>query len=147
MICSSGVNTTYSSKYKISAKYRWRALRGGVYGQYAVRYYKMYLFHSTPYSRMSSDALITEEYNKLGTPASRGCIRLTVADTKWIYDNCPIGTLVEVQRDPQWSVAIADPTPAPLLPVGVTWDPTDPSENNPYADLAYPSPSPTPRAR
>ena len=32
------------------------------------------------------------EYNKLGSPASLGCVRLTTADAKWIYDNCKAGT-------------------------------------------------------
>lgn len=43
------------------------------------------------------------EYNNLvktmvcstGTAASAGCVRLTVADAKWIYDNCASGCYVE----------------------------------------------------
>ncbi|MBQ7372381.1 MAG: L,D-transpeptidase [Blautia sp.] len=27
-------------------------------------------------------------YDRLGNPASAGCIRLCVADAKWVYDNC-----------------------------------------------------------
>ncbi|MBQ9988638.1 MAG: L,D-transpeptidase [Clostridia bacterium] len=135
MTCSSGTNTTFSNNYKIINKYEWRSLRGNVYGQYATRYYKMYLFHSVPYARKSKDALLAEEYNKLGTIASRGCIRLTVADAKWIYDNCPMGTKVEVLRSPQWPVEIPAPTPALQLPLEVNWDPTDPDPENPYTHL------------
>jgi len=34
--------------------------------------------------------------NKLGSPASHGCIRLKVEDARWIYNNCPAGTTVTV---------------------------------------------------
>ena len=30
-----------------------------------------------------------------GTAASMGCVRMTVEDAKWIYDNCKSGTTVE----------------------------------------------------
>ena len=70
---------------------------------------------------------MTEEYNKLGTTCSHGCIRLCVADAKWIYDNCALGTKVELYDSP-------DPGPLgkpalKLLPAGQTWDPTDPGLN------------------
>ena len=34
----------------------------------------------------------TVQFNKLGQTASHGCIRLSVGDAKWIYDNCALGT-------------------------------------------------------
>ena len=68
-------------------------------------------------------------YNQLGTTASAGCVRLTVADAKWIYDNCEIGTLIEIYEED-------DPGPlgkpeAIKLPEGSGWDPTDPDPENP----------------
>jgi peptidoglycan hydrolase-like protein with peptidoglycan-binding domain len=38
-------------------------------------------------------------YNKLGQRASHGCVRLTVADAKWIYDNVPAGVVVSIVED------------------------------------------------
>ncbi len=71
-----------------------------------------------------------EEYNKLGQTASAGCVRLTVADTKWIYDNCPSGTVVVIYSSP-------DPGPlgkpeAQQIPLDCGWDPTDPDPDNPW---------------
>ena len=37
-----------------------------------------------------------EEGAKLGQPASHGCVRLTVADAQWFYDQVPDGTLVTI---------------------------------------------------
>ena len=34
--------------------------------------------------------------NALGTPVSAGCIRLTVQDAKWIFDNAKPGTTVKI---------------------------------------------------
>lgn len=133
MICSVGANNgTPSGKFYTKEKYKWRALYGDVYGQYATRIQGDILFHSVYYETTSPDTLKTEEYNKLGTSASMGCIRLTAADAKWIYDNCPVGTevnIIDSGTDP-----IARPK-AMYLGVNATypnWDPTDPDENNPW---------------
>lgn len=122
MACSTGAATPLGS-YSIGQKYRWHALIHGVYGQYCCRVVGSILFHSVPYSSMNDHALLVDEYNKLGTTASAGCIRLTVADAKWIHDNAPAGTPVVIYNniDPG---PLGKPT-TPVLPSTQTWDPTD----------------------
>ena len=93
--CSGGTDTPEGT-FRTSAKYEWRALYGNVWGQYATRITGPYLFHSVPYYEKDKTTLEYDEFNKLGTTASAGCIRLTVRDVKWIYDNCPIGTTVRM---------------------------------------------------
>ena len=66
-------------------------------------------------------------------PATKGCVRLSVADAKWIYDNCKNGTKVEVYDSPD---------PGPLGKPATYqisenspfkgWDPTDPDAKNPW---------------
>lgn len=63
--------------------------------RYSTRIIGGILFHSVPYTSESEDSLEYWEYDKLGTTASLGCVRLSVADTKWIFDNCEVGTQVE----------------------------------------------------
>lgn len=134
MVCSVGLNgNTPTGIFQTSTKYLWRALYGGVYGQYAYRITGAILFHSVPYYTQDKGDLETEEYNKLGEAASLGCVRLSVADAKWLVDNCPQGTTVEIYDSPD---------PGPLgKPTAITidpdspyrgWDPTDPDENNPW---------------
>lgn len=132
MYCSTGKNNrTIRGTFKTRAKYRWRYLYGGVYGQYATRISGSYLFHSVPYFKKNVKTVETKEYNKLGKQASLGCVRLTVADAKWIYDKCRIGTKVVINdtktlQKPQY------------LPIRIStksksgWDPTDPNKKNPY---------------
>ncbi len=55
----------------------------------------IYLFHSVPMDRNQN--IIQEEADKLGSPASHGCIRLRVEHAKWIYDNIPEGTPVHIE--------------------------------------------------
>ena len=74
-ICSTGTNTP-DGTFKTSDKYEWRILIGNVYGQYATRIHGHILFHSVPYYTDEKNTLEYEEYNKLGTAASMGCIRL-----------------------------------------------------------------------
>lgn len=134
MVCSVGVsNATPVGTFKTSDKYAWRYLFGDVYGQYAYRINKHILFHSVPYYSKNKGDLESEEYNKLGEPASLGCIRLSVADAKWLIDNCPKGTTVTIYDSPDPG-PLGKPTPLKidLASPNRGWDPTDPSEENPW---------------
>lgn len=56
----------------------------------------IYLFHSLA---MDKDRqVIPEEAEKLGQPASHGCVRLAIEDAKWIYDNIPQRTRVIIHE-------------------------------------------------
>ncbi len=134
MLCSVGKNNrTPAGTFQTSDKHEWCSLVGGVYGQYAYRIDGQIMFHSVPYFSMNKGDLETEEYNKLGTSASLGCIRLSVADAKWIYDNCPSGTIVTIY-DSDYEGPLGKPT-AEKIEVGsdyAGWDPTDPDMDNPW---------------
>ena len=142
MVCSTGKATPTSGTYKMSNKYRWHQLNGGVYGQYCSRITGHILFHSVPYATNSPDSLKYTAYDKLGTKASAGCIRLTVADAYWIYSNCASGTNVEFYSS-------SDPGPlgkpsAQKISSNEkcrNWDPTDPLPNNPWKGYTEPASS------
>lgn len=134
MVCSVGKEDgTPTGTYTTKDKHTWCSLVGNVYGQYAYRIEGQIMFHSVPYYSMSKDALEAEEYNKLGEAASLGCIRLAVADAKWIYDNCPTGTLVTIY-DSDYIGPLGKPTSEHLNvhEVKSSWDPTDPDAENPW---------------
>lgn len=132
-LCSVGKSTPEGT-FQTMVKYDWRALFGNVWGQYATRITGSYLFHSVPYLEKDPSTLEYYEYNKLGKTASMGCVRLTVEDAKWIYDNCPIGTTVKMYRG-----NVEEPLkPAPAQKLNVNdlerrgWDPTDKNPANPW---------------
>ena len=124
MICSTGADTPVGT-FTVSGKWKWLAMVGNVYGKYVTQFYGNFLFHSVPYTQIyNAHSLQTEEYNKLGTQCSHGCVRLCVEDAKWIYDNVPYYSSVTVIDS-----AGADPLPRPVrewLPAGMNYDPTDP---------------------
>lgn len=96
MVCSTGRATPKSGTYKVQSRWEWLGLIGNVYGHYSTQIVGNILFHSVPYLEKYNPASLEYwEYDKLGTTASAGCIRLTVADAKWIYNNIPRGTSVE----------------------------------------------------
>lgn len=135
-LCSTAIKgkITPAGLYAIEKRYDWRAMFGNVYAQYAVRFYGNYLFHSVPYYTVAHDDLEMDEYEKLGQPASLGCVRLCVRDAKWIYDNCPNGTQVRVVSGKN-GPAHSETEPIPSLNYDSKykgWDPTDPHKNNPY---------------
>lgn len=139
MICSTGApdSETPLMTSKVGLKFRWCFLVGDVWGQYVTQIKGDYLFHSVYYKEKGrKDTLVVDEYNKLGTSCSKGCVRLTAMDAKWIYDNCCQGTKVTVYSSD-------DPGPlgkpdAIKLDKDNKWDPTDPDKNNPEFNIRKP---------
>lgn len=134
MICSCGADDgTPEGSFSIFAKNRWHPLFGNVYGQYTSAFNNSILFHSVPYEEMEKpDTVEVGEYNNLGKSVSMGCVRLAVADAKWIYDNCPEGTTVEVYEDKKDGPLGTPPAMKINSDKSVGWDPTDDDKNNPY---------------
>lgn len=132
MLCSPGWDTPLGS-FRTPEKYRWKLLMDDVWGQYSTRINKGVLFHSVWYYEKDPSTLANVQFNKLGTICSHGCVRLSVEDAKWIYDNCPVGTTVTIYDSKN---------PGPLgKPTGIKvstatkmgYDPTDVwSPGNPY---------------
>lgn len=127
--CSTGYKTPEGTCYA-GYKKVWHALLGNYWGQYTTYIAGNFLFHSVPAFAEAKDSLNMEFYNLLGTAASGGCVRLQVINAKWIYENCPINTVIQFY----W-----DDDPGPLgwpqfvkMPLVGGWDPTDPDPENPW---------------
>lgn len=145
MLCSTGTgkkgseNATPTGTFYVSKRWDWGAMVGGVYARYVVQFYGDYLFHSVPYNKCyDKSSQPTKEFNKLGKDASHGCVRLSIMDAKWVYNNIPKGTKVTIYNSKN---------PGPLgKPDGIKvktsrktyWDPTDPDKKNPYYRLPKP---------
>ncbi|MGL5433996.1 MAG: L,D-transpeptidase family protein [Lachnospiraceae bacterium] len=124
MLTSVGDDTPLGT-FKTPEKYRWRLMVNDTYTQYATRITAGFLFHSITYEKADENTLITDGYNKLGINRSLGCIRLNCWNSKWVYDNCKLGTEVVIYEDAA--------TPGPFFKPYLVWiaedqtyDPTDP---------------------
>lgn len=107
-----------------------------MYGQYATQITGNILFHSVPYTEKYNNASLEYwEYDKLGTSASLGCIRLTVKNAKWIYDNCAAGTKVYFYKDSNPG-PLGKPSERKISGDSEvnSWDPTDPASDNPWKE-------------
>lgn len=136
MLCSVGSATPKSGTYSLKkyGGWEWKGLQGDVYGQYATQITGNILFHSVPYTKRGDNSSLEYwEYDKLGTPASLGCIRLTVKNAKWIYDNCAAGTKVYFYKDSNPG-PLGKPSERKISGDSEVngWDPTDPDSDNPW---------------
>ena len=137
MICSVGRQgaETPLGTWPLGWKSTWTYMVDGSYGQYTSQIIGGILFHSVCYYWNDPSALMTEEYNGLGAPASLGCVRLQTVDAKWIFDHCAQGTYVTIYdgTDPG---ALGKPSRLvdyiPLDHPARGWDPTDPRAENPW---------------
>lgn len=124
MLTSVGDDTPIGT-FRSPEKYRWRFMVNGTYTQYATRITAGFLFHSITYETTNENTLITSGYNMLGVTRSLGCVRLNCWNSKWVYDNCKLGTEIVIYNDAS--------TPGPFfkpyqvwIPADQTYDPTDP---------------------
>ncbi len=138
MICSTGDATPHSGKYSLAntSKWKWQPLFGNVNGLYVTQITGNILFHSVPYTSYGDPASLEYwEFDKLGTAASMGCVRLQVKDARWIYNH---------KSDIKAVRFYASDNPGPLgQPVAPkisgnktcrNWDPSDTNSDNPWLD-------------
>ena len=118
MLCSTGMKATPSDvgDWVLNGRHatwcifpKW----GNSYARYWTRINSSIAFHSPIYTAVSNTAMKIGSYNKLGQRASHGCVRLTVWDAKWIYDNIGAGTVVSIvegmEADPELRDALKLP--------------------------------------
>ncbi len=132
-VCSAGYATPIGTFYTMN-KYTWWILDGPSYGQYCTRITGSILFHSVWYYQQNKTTQSYVQYNKLGSLASHGCVRVTTAAAKWIYDNCPLRTKVIIFNGTSKDDPLGKPAAIKVsTSVSMGWDPTDPDPNNTYA--------------
>ena len=136
MICSTGSATPHSGTYSLAStgKWEWLSLFNNVDGHYVTQITGNILFHSVPYTTYGNPATLEyEEFDKLGSDASLGCVRLQAKDARWIYNHKSDIKAVTFYGS-------SDPGPlgkpvAPKISGNKTcrkWDPTDPDSRNPW---------------
>ena len=118
MLCSTGMKATPSDvgDWVLNGRHaKWCVFPtwGNSYARYWTRINSSIAFHSPIYTAVSNTAMKIGSYNKLGQRASHGCVRLTVWDAKWIYDNIGAGTVVSIvegmEADPELRDALKLP--------------------------------------
>lgn len=125
---------TPTGTYSLSRSLRWQPLMGPSWGQYGTHVDGAgqggIFIHSVACAQANSYNLPTVEYNKLGSPASHGCIRTCVADAKWVYDHCNGATINIYDGKYKADDALKGPLgKKPLTPLkgAANYDPTDPN--------------------
>lgn len=92
IVCSTGKNSSPTTRgnFIIGDKGEWFfSERLGSGAKYWVRFNGSYLFHSIPMDKNNNISDFT-----LGERHSSGCVRMSLEDIKWFYDNIPYGTAV-----------------------------------------------------
>lgn len=123
---------TPTGTYYLNRLGRWWTLMGPSYGQYCTHVVGAgaggIIIHSVPTIAKSVYSFSPGSYNLLGQPASHGCIRCCVADSKWIYDRCQGATIRIFKGTYQSLETLKGPLGRPaLVPATGNYDPTDPA--------------------
>ncbi len=99
-VCSTGTNDhpTPKGTFRNTGRgARWHYFKKfKCWAQYAWYIEEDIMFHSVLYDERDESTLRRASVSALGHKASHGCVRLSVEDAKWIWDNCASGTTVVV---------------------------------------------------
>jgi len=125
MICSTGTKANPSDvgDWVLNGRHaKWCIFPawGNSYARYWTRINASIAFHSVIYTAVSLDAMKTSSYKALGNRASHGCIRLTVEDAKWVYENIGAGTVVSIREDLPADPELRDAIKVPALKKGTS---------------------------
>lgn len=117
---------------RLTSYNRWQALMGPSWGQYGTHVDGAgnggIFIHSVAGLTKSYYNLPAGEYNRLGNPASHGCIRCCVADARWVFYNCNGSTIRIIDGTYNENEAMKGPLGRrPLEPLrgSKNFDPTD----------------------
>ncbi len=116
---------TPTGKFEISSKGDWKSWATGDYSPYYTRYTSGLYIHGALYNKKTYDSMIDGYYNRIGTNHTSGCIRTTLEGARWVYYNCPAGTVVKIVSSSDLVEHVEKPEIDPDYP---TWDPTDPNK-------------------
>lgn len=132
-VMPASVNVSLSEgKYMLSDKSIWRMMPDYSYVQYSTKADSEVLFHSPVYELQNRSYLNIDTYKIIGNSNDYvDGITLTVADAKWIFENCDIGTKVEIIND-STKKPLKDVIYPMSIPDDIRWDPTDPAKGNAF---------------
>lgn len=119
-ICTNGQSVKYSVKPMYEPNNRI------LYARWTTHIVGNVYFHSIAVGSQSHYALPAARYNLLGTPASAGCIRMAVADAKWIYDYTSTGNKVKIVKGNTKKPGPLGKAKTIKVTGGINYDPTDP---------------------
>lgn len=98
MVCSTGKDISPTPKGVFVTGNKGTSFFSDKYGEgayYWTSFYGNYLFHSVPFDKNKN--IIQAEVSKLGEKASHGCVRLSLENAKWIYNNIPRNSKVYIE--------------------------------------------------
>lgn len=111
--------TTPTGNFKIQgasggrkAKLRTAKMESGKsYAEYLCRFHGAKCMHTVPFRKRQTTGHVNKtEFNKLGSPASGGCVRMPWKLAHYIYTKCPVGTPVKVFRGVKGKYPAGKPT-------------------------------------
>lgn len=119
-VCTNGQSVKYTLKPMVEPD------GSTVYARWTTHIVGNVYFHSIAVGSQSHYSLPASTYNRLGTPASAGCIRMAVADAKWIYDYTSTGNTVKIVKGNAKKPGPLGKAKTIKVQGGINYDPTDP---------------------
>lgn len=119
-----GGNKTPAGTFTINRKERWHEFPDGGFVQYATRYHERLYLHSPLYGSENAGVMWPKYYDGelgIGNVSTGGCIRMVTEAARFIYEECPDGTVFEIVNGSPKNTTSDEPPSRN----GKRFDPTD----------------------
>ena len=95
-----GGNKTPAGSFTLGGdRERWHEFPDGGFVQFATRYHKRLYIHSPLYGEENNGYMWPKYYDGelgIGKESTGGCLRMVTEAARFIYENCPEGTVLEI---------------------------------------------------
>jgi D-alanyl-D-alanine dipeptidase len=115
---------TPAGLFVLESSARWHRLPSGKYVQYASFFGDGLFLSSALYDTDDINTLSRESYISIGENITSGSIYTTADAASWVYENCPVGTMIQIVEGSPLNTVSDEP--AELNPDWYFTDPTDP---------------------
>ncbi len=126
----------FAAPYDKTSKSAWASSeRKDRFYRYATSFGGKIVFHSPDYDTQGDrNSLIAESYEAIGDRGAEDIsdgITLTVADARWIYENCSFESEIKIYTDKNEQAGAPANRIIPI-PEEIKWEPTDSSHGTPW---------------
>jgi|GEM_PF-2431332 len=131
---------TPTGVFSVFEKHEWKQFdsagteRQYSYSPYVVQFMDGIYIHGPVFPEEKFDRMFGDTYKEIGTNSTAGCMRTYTGAAYWIYNNCPMGTTVEIvlSSDPPRGIEQPELIKAKHdIEKGRYYDLTDPASENP----------------
>lgn len=90
--------STPNGKFSILSKEEWHSFSNNYNAKFASKFADGLYIYSNLYEGKNTAKPVASSVAQIGQRATSGCLISDLSSAQWIYNNCPVGTVIEIVK-------------------------------------------------